>query len=153
MFYQIHLTSSVLDGVGILFRWGEVEEWLVLITMSIPPVWPIFRPFTHRFIKSTITGSKRKSYMYNYKQPYSTTAVGDQSPGFPPPRSPGFPPMVTTTISISSAKDGGSTIVPSETGSRVSNERVPHDILHDKSYSTTWVELSDVNPKDSQHQP
>ncbi|GLI80374.1 hypothetical protein PoHVEF18_008728 [Penicillium ochrochloron] len=149
------LSEDSSYGVGILFCWGEVEEWLVLITMSIPPVWPLFRPFTNRFIKSTLTGSKRKSYMYNYKQPYSTTAVGDQSPGFPPPMSPGFPPpIVTTTISISSAKDGATTIVPSETSSRISNEQIPHNILQDKSSSTTWVELSNVkDSKDPRYSP
>jgi hypothetical protein len=88
--------------------------------------------------------------MYNYKQPYSTTAVGDQSPGFPPP-------MVTTTISISSAKDGATPIVPSETSSRVSNERIPHNILQDKGSSTTWVELSNLkdpkDPKDPRYSP
>lgn len=69
------------------------------------------------------------------------------SPGFPPP-------MVTTTISISSARDGRTTIVPSETGSRISDERIPHNILQDKGSPTTWVELSDVkDPKDPRYSP
>ncbi|KAF3386979.1 hypothetical protein F1880_001639 [Penicillium rolfsii] len=123
------LSEDSSYGVGILFCWGEVEEWLVLITMSIPPVWPLFRPFSNRFINSNLTGSKQRSHMYNCKRPYSTTAVGDQSPGFPLPISPKFPPpMVTTTISISSAKNGAPTIMPSEMRS---DDR-------DASFKTTW---------------
>lgn len=62
--------------------------------------------------------------------------------------------MVTTTISISSARDGATSAVPSETDSRPSNERVPHDVLHGKSSSTTWVELSEVKDlEDARHSP
>ncbi|EPS31718.1 hypothetical protein PDE_06675 [Penicillium oxalicum 114-2] len=117
------LSDDSSYGVGILFCWGEIEEWLVLITMSIPPVWPLFRPFTTRFVKSA-TGSQRKSYMYILKPPCSTTAVGDQSPGLPPP-------LVTTRISISSVQDLKTTdtaVVPSETGSRISDERTLYDL-------------------------
>lgn len=131
-----------LDGVGTLFLWGEVEEWVVLITMSIPPVWPLFRPFTSRFIKSHVSRTPGPSYHYNYKHPgYSSTAVASpMSPNFPPP-------MVTTTISISSAKDGATTVVPSETGSRISDERTPHNILDKNDAAGTWVELGKIPDK------
>ncbi|KAJ5234167.1 uncharacterized protein N7469_003335 [Penicillium citrinum] len=129
-------------GVGTLFLWGEVEEWVVLITMSIPPVWPLFRPFTSRFIKSHVSRTPGPSYHYNYKHPgYSSTAVASpMSPNFPPP-------MVTTTISISSAKDGATTVVPSETGSRISDERTPHNILDKNDTAGTWVELGKIPDK------
>ncbi|KAJ5589774.1 hypothetical protein N7450_003746 [Penicillium hetheringtonii] len=129
-------------GVGTLFLWGEVEEWVVLITMSIPPVWPLFRPFTSRFIKSHVSRTPGPSYHYNYKHPgYSSTAVASpMSPNFPPP-------MVTTTISISSAKDGATTVVPSETGSRISDERTPHNILDKNDAAGTWVELGKIPDK------
>lgn len=136
------LTMHFLDGVGTLFLWGEVEEWVVLITMSIPPVWPLFRPFTSRFIKSHVSRTPGPSYHYNYKHPgYSSTAVASpMSPNFPPP-------MVTTTISISSAKDGATTVVPSETGSRISDERTPHNILDKNDAAGTWVELGKIPDK------
>ena len=139
------LTISLTDGVGTLFLWGEVEEWVVLITMSIPPVWPLFRPFTSKFIKSNATRSQQRynynyGYNYNSKQPYSTTAIGDQSPGFPPPNY--APPLITTTISISSAKDAD-TIAASEAESRLSDERMPHNIIHDKN-AQPWVEMREM---------
>lgn len=62
--------------------------------------------------------------------------------------------MVTTTISISSAREEATKIVTPETDSRPSNEHVPHDILHDKSSSETWLELSEVKDlKDARHSP
>ncbi|KAJ5396654.1 hypothetical protein N7509_004767 [Penicillium cosmopolitanum] len=57
------LSDDPSYGVGILFRWGEVEEWIVLISMSIPPVWPLFRPITKRFIKSAGYSRSPKNYM------------------------------------------------------------------------------------------
>lgn len=111
--------------------------------MSIPPVWPLFRPFTHRFIKSNLTRSNQQNYNYNYnynynsKVPQSTTAVGDQSPGFPPP-------LVTTTISISSMKDAKTVCEQSESSSRVSDERTPHNFVHDKNVQP-WVEMKDYH--------
>ncbi|KAJ5102558.1 hypothetical protein N7532_003087 [Penicillium argentinense] len=139
------LTEDSSYGVGTLFLWGEVEEWVVLITMSIPPVWPLFRPFTTRFIKSNFSRTPGPDYKYNYgyKRPgYSSTAVASpMSPNFPPP-------MITTTINISSAKDGATTIIPSETGSRISDERTPHDILDKNSNAQGgWVELGKVPDK------
>jgi len=134
---RLHDTNYLIDGVGTLFLWGEIEEWIVLITMSIPPVWPLFRPYTSKFIKSNPVRSQ-KHYSYKYdssKQPYSTTAVGDQSPGFPPP-------LVTTTISISSTKDAA-TIAASESESRVSGERTPRNMIHDKN-AQPWMEMNEM---------
>lgn len=53
------LTCFGEDGIGILFRWGEVEEWLVIICSSIPPVWPLFRPYCQRFLDSVPKTSHR----------------------------------------------------------------------------------------------
>ncbi|KAI9662267.1 MAG: hypothetical protein M1821_008434 [Bathelium mastoideum] len=47
--------SGFLEGedasyhLGILFEWGEVEEWLVIIAMSVPPTWPLIKPCYERF--------------------------------------------------------------------------------------------------------
>ncbi|KAJ5669969.1 uncharacterized protein N7477_005332 [Penicillium maclennaniae] len=144
------LTEDSSYGVGTLFLWGEVEEWIVLITMSIPPVWPLFRPFTSKFIKSNHTRSQRRyndqyGYKYNSKGPYSTTAVGDQSPGFPPANFP--PPLVTTTISISSAKETA-TIAASEDETRLSNEHTPRNLVHDKAVQP-WVEMDEIRGRRS----
>lgn len=113
--------------------------------MSIPPVWPLFRPFTTRFIKSNLSrtpGPSNYNYNYQYKNAgYSTTAIASpMSPNFPPP-------MVTTTISISSAKDGATTVVPSETGSRISDERTPHNILDKSDARGAWVEMGEIPDK------
>lgn len=131
-------------GVGTLFLWGEVEEWIVLITMSIPPVWPLFRPFTHKFIKSTQSRSKPPTYpTYNHKKTGSTTAVNSpMSPNFPPP-------LITTTISISSAKEAQATVAPSEVSSRSSNEREPRQILPTANAQGGWVEMTDINHRHS----
>lgn len=143
--YILYEDSSY--GVGTLFLWGEVEEWIVLITMSIPPVWPLFRPFTHKFIKSTNSRSQPPTYpTYNYKKTASTTAVNSpMSPNFP-----NFPPpLITTTISISSAKEAQTTVAPSEASSRSSNEREPRQILPPSNAQGGWVEMTDVNHRRS----
>ncbi|KAJ5655973.1 hypothetical protein N7507_007923 [Penicillium longicatenatum] len=134
------LTTDSSYGVGILFRWGEVEEWIVLITMSIPPVWPLFRPFTSRFIKSTNSRSGPQ-YAYKNNQAYgsvplygSTAVASPMSPNFPPP-------LITTTISVSSMKEEATTLA----SSRGSDERVPHNIISDKG--EPWVELKEVDLK------
>ena len=64
LFSYAHFTHSTAntkyaDGIGILFRWGEVEEWLVIICMSIPPVWPLFRPYCERFLNLTSQNASR----------------------------------------------------------------------------------------------
>ncbi|KAF2229101.1 hypothetical protein EV356DRAFT_437826, partial [Viridothelium virens] len=47
--------TSFLEGedasyhLGILFEWGQVEGWLVLIAMSVPPTWPLVKPYYERF--------------------------------------------------------------------------------------------------------
>ncbi|KAJ5224013.1 hypothetical protein N7468_008555 [Penicillium chermesinum] len=128
-------------GVGTLFLWGEVEEWLVLITMSIPPVWPLFRPFTSKFIKSTSSRGQPPAYAYgyNYKRTGSITGVNSPlSPSFPPP-------LITTTISVSSAKEAQNTIMPSEASTRSSDEREPRQILPNTSAQGGWVEMSPVH--------
>ncbi|OQE29709.1 hypothetical protein PENSTE_c002G03056 [Penicillium steckii] len=89
-------------GVGILFRWGEVEEWIVLISMSIPPVWPLFRPITRRFIKSA--GYSRSPKNYQAYDKYASTR-GDLATS-------GQTPVVTTTISVSSVKGASGTTEP-----------------------------------------
>ncbi|KAJ5884444.1 hypothetical protein N7504_012016 [Penicillium tannophilum] len=135
------LTTDSSYGVGILFRWGEVEEWIVLITMSIPPVWPLFRPFTSRFIK---TNNSRSGPQYAYKNNqaygsvplYGSTAVASpMSPNFPPP-------LITTTISVSSMKEEATTVA----SSRGSDERVPHNMISDGK-GEPWVELKEVDLK------
>ena len=90
------LTANA-DGDGILFLWGEIEEWVVLIAMSIPPIWPLFRPLFQRVIKTTTS----QSWSRRYKQDYGAQSSALASPTagtFPPPR-------ITTTISISSNKE------------------------------------------------
>ncbi|KAJ5083913.1 hypothetical protein NUU61_008492 [Penicillium alfredii] len=133
------LSDDSSYGVGVLFRWGEIEEWVVLITMSIPPVWPLFRPFTHKFIKSTSSRSQPR----NYQQPYGTSAPGDRASLAPPP-------LVTTTISISSSKEPTPTSVPvgasSDSVSKYSDDHqeVPYNVLSDKNMEAAWVQLSDL---------
>ncbi|KAJ5579520.1 uncharacterized protein N7459_005505 [Penicillium hispanicum] len=123
------LTEDSSYGVGALFCWGEVEEWVVLITMSIPPVWPLFRPFMQRFIQSN--------------QQYSSTAAGDQ------PSSAFSPPLVTTTISISSTKDTPTTRVGSESNSRGSLEKSAHKPVAGKAAQRqeAWAESSEVEKR------
>lgn len=127
------------DGVGILFRWGEVEEWVVLITMSIPPVWPLFRPLTSRFIKSA--GLSRSPHQYIYDQYGSKRGeMGSNA----------APPIVTTTISISSTKGVSAAAEPvgasssADSFSRYDEEEpeTPHTVLSGSGDPEGWVELS-----------
>ncbi|KAJ5327716.1 hypothetical protein MYU51_020185 [Penicillium brevicompactum] len=126
-------------GVGVLFRWGEVEEWIVLITMSIPPVWPIFRPLTHRFIKSTNNRSQPQYKLYNEYGQFASTTRATQSVA---------PPIVTTTISISSMKgrqQSADTVDASSCGSlsRFGEDEpeTPHTILSHNGDPEGWVEM------------
>jgi hypothetical protein len=130
----------IIDGVGILFRWGEVEEWIVLITMSIPPVWPLFRPLTHSFIRSTANHSQPQYKQNGYYGNYGSTTRGNQSSA---------PPIVTTTISISSQKGAAAsatTAGPSSSAdslSRFGDEpETPHTILSHNGDPEGWVEMS-----------
>ncbi|KAJ5656776.1 hypothetical protein N7507_008726 [Penicillium longicatenatum] len=127
-------------GVGILFRWGEVEEWVVLISMSIPPVWPLFRPFTRRFIKSTgHSRSPHQNYLYN-QYDSKRAELNSQAE----------PPIITTTISISSTKGVSAAVEPvgasSSSGSisRYEEEEpeMPHTVLSRNGDPEGWVELS-----------
>ncbi|KAJ5359106.1 uncharacterized protein N7496_011519 [Penicillium cataractarum] len=127
-------------GVGILFRWGEVEEWVVLISMSIPPVWPLFRPFTRHFIKSN--GQSRSLPPYkNYNQ--YASSKGDLT-------SPIAGPVITTTISISSTKGPSSSAEPARAESSAGSftrydeeeAETPHTVLSSTGGPEGWVEMS-----------
>ena len=130
----------IIDGVGILFRWGEVEEWIVLITMSIPPVWPLFRPLTHHFIRSTANLSQPQYKQNGYYGNYGSTTRGNQSSA---------PPIVTTTISISSQKGAAATATTAARLLRQTRFRdlgrrpeTPHTILSHNGDPEGWVEMS-----------
>ncbi|KAJ5106532.1 hypothetical protein N7456_003207, partial [Penicillium angulare] len=117
-------------GVGTLFRWGEVEEWVVLITMSIPPVWPLFRPLTTRFIKSGGFSRSPNQYMQYNQYGSRSTKHGEMG-------STAAPPIVTTTISISSTKGVSAAVEPvgasssADSFSRYDEEEpeTPHTVL------------------------
>ncbi|CAI7655499.1 unnamed protein product [Penicillium glandicola] len=125
------------DGVGILFCWGEIEEWVVLITMSIPPVWPLFRPLTHGFVKSM---SNRSQPQYNYPD------YGHSSPMTRGNKSDR--PIVTTTISISSHNGVARTAdtvnaSSSDSLSRFKEEpETPHTLLGHNGDPEGWVEMA-----------
>ena len=59
------LTCLDKDHLGTLFTWGEVEEWLVIIAMSIPPTWPLFKSGYERFAR---TGSYLSGEKYDCNQ-------------------------------------------------------------------------------------
>ncbi|KAF2233624.1 hypothetical protein EV356DRAFT_468184 [Viridothelium virens] len=65
--------SGFLEGadasyhLGILFTWGEVEEWLVIIAMSVPPTWPLFKPFCQRFAHIVSRSSSHLSSGKHYE--------------------------------------------------------------------------------------
>ncbi|RJE26966.1 hypothetical protein PHISCL_00667 [Aspergillus sclerotialis] len=82
-------------GVGTLFLWGEIEEWIVLIAMSVPPVWPLFRPWVQGLVKTATSESRSRRYKQEY--PYGSSAGGGSA----------VPPKVTTTVSITSSTRGG----------------------------------------------
>ncbi|OGE50159.1 hypothetical protein PENARI_c018G04992 [Penicillium arizonense] len=127
-------------GAGILFRWGEVEEWIVLITMSIPPVWPLFRPLTHRFIRSTVNRSQPQYKQNGDYGNYGSTTRGNQSIA---------PPVVTTTISISSQKGATASATmagPSSSADSLTRfgeeAETPHTIFSHNGDPEGWVEMS-----------
>ncbi|KAJ5654400.1 hypothetical protein N7490_001403 [Penicillium lividum] len=135
------LSDDPSYGVGTLFRWGEVEEWVVLISMSIPPVWPLFRPFTTKFIKSHGSSGPRNNYQYDQ---YGSTVRGTMNPQ-------GEAPMITTTISISSTKGVTAAAVPvsssSSSGDSISRfeedePETPHTVLNGNGDPEGWVEMS-----------
>ncbi|KAJ5166956.1 uncharacterized protein N7482_005737 [Penicillium canariense] len=127
-------------GVGILFRWGEVEEWVVLITMSIPPVWPLFRPFTHRFINSNGPSRSLPPYRGYNQDPSSKGDLASATAG----------PVITTTISISSTKDVSAAAEPTHPSSSAGSisryegeePEAPHTVLSHTGGPEGWVEMA-----------
>ncbi|KAI9699843.1 MAG: hypothetical protein M1820_007018 [Bogoriella megaspora] len=63
------------DASCTLFVWGEVEEWLVIIAMSIPPTWPLFKPYCERFVGMV----SRKSSHFSGGKHYSSKKNGASS--------------------------------------------------------------------------
>jgi hypothetical protein len=147
-----------------LFLWGELEEWIVLIAMSIPPIWPLFRPYMQRFIKTTTSQSRSRQYKQTYPQ---SSATGCPS-GLASPR-------VTTTVTISSNKDaptspskmrmskygevieeplgsplGTETAVEEEVSESRRSLPVVDNIRNSKKLQEGWMELSDL--KEQGHQ-
>lgn len=51
-----------LDGtweLPIVVAWGYVENYAVLIALSIPPIWPLLKPYFADRITGSSSGSKR----------------------------------------------------------------------------------------------
>ena len=40
-----HAPEDPMWQLAILTIWGQVELWIVLIALSIPPIWPLVKPF------------------------------------------------------------------------------------------------------------
>lgn len=108
--------------------------------MSIPPVWPLFRPFTTRFINSTgHSRSPHNNYIYNQ---YDSKRAELNSHA--------EPPIITTTISISSTKGVHAAAEPvgasSSSGSisRFEEEEpeTPHTVLSGNGDPEGWMEMS-----------
>lgn len=108
--------------------------------MSIPPVWPLFRPFTHRFISSH--GQSRSAPPYKGYNQYASSR-GDLTSAV-------AGPIITTTISISSTKGPSAAAEPvraaSSAGSfsRYDEEEpeTPHTVLNSTSGPEGWMEMS-----------
>ncbi|KAI9687093.1 MAG: hypothetical protein M1822_002503 [Bathelium mastoideum] len=70
--------SGFLEGadasyhLGILFEWGEVEEWLVIIAMSVPPTWPLIKPCYERFCRIV----SRSSSLWSREKHFDTHLKG-----------------------------------------------------------------------------
>ena len=60
--------ARLTDHLGTLFLWGEVEEWLLIICMCIPPTWPLFKPYFERFLETT-SRSRNRSTNSNARHP------------------------------------------------------------------------------------
>jgi hypothetical protein len=108
--------------------------------MSIPPVWPLFRPLTHRFIKSTSNRSQPQYKLYNEYGQFASTTRATQSAA--------PPPIVTTTISILSQKgrqQSADTVNASSSDSlsRFDEDEpeTPHTILSHNGDPEGWVEM------------
>lgn len=108
--------------------------------MSIPPVWPLFRPITRRFIKSA--GYSRSPKNYQAYDKYASTR-GDLATS-------GQTPVVTTTISVSSVKGASGTTEPvrasssadSYSGYDEETPETPHFVLRQAGDPEGWVEMS-----------
>lgn len=128
-----------IDGVAVLFLWGEVEEWIVLITMCIPPVWPLFRPFAQRFIENATSRSRSRPQQYALDN--RTDKDGSSSRM--------WPPRVTTTISVSSFNEAIPTTVPS---GKSSDSMMKHaDRGGGRDMQEAWMELPDYEEKSILH--
>lgn len=154
------------DGVGMLFLWGSLEEWLVLVAMLIPPIWPLFRPFVQRFVKISTSHSRSRQYKQNYAQSSAT--------GGPSLASKMAPPRINTTVSVSShagplpspsskvrlskygelIEESTDSPVETETSTAVDEEsadtkrnslQVVDNIRNSKKLQSGWVELRDLN--------
>lgn len=135
-----------IDGVAVLFLWGEVEEWIVLITMCIPPVWPLFRPFAQRFINTATSRSRSRPQQY---APYNRTDKESHS-------SRAWPPRVTTTISVSSANGATPTTIPSGKSTESMLKHIdqggePYDAFPNRNRQEAWVELPDYEEGSTNH--
>ncbi|KAJ5885500.1 hypothetical protein N7495_010010 [Penicillium taxi] len=139
---QFILVEDSTYGTGLLFRWGEIEEWVVLICMSIPPVWPLLRPITSKFIASSNGKSSQGPYTSKGYNQFASTGRDLTSTV--------EAPIVTTTISISSNKNGGTTGTERvETSSSDSiiryDEERPHNVLNTSGDPEGWVEMTGYN--------
>ena len=140
---RLDTKATFIDGVAILFLWGEVEEWIVLITMCIPPVWPLFRPLVQRFLETTTSRSRSRHQNYT---PYNRTDQDGNSSRL-------WPPRVTTTISVSSVNGTTTTAVsPGKSSDSTINhddqqEEEPHKAFYDRNMKETWVELPDLEER------
>lgn len=54
-----HTPTDPTWSVAIVVIWGQVELWIVLIALSIPPIWPLVKPFFHEV--STRLGTKGRT--------------------------------------------------------------------------------------------
>jgi len=50
-------TDAMFD-LAIIVIWGQVELWIVLIALSIPPVWPLVKPYVQEISSKIQTRSK-----------------------------------------------------------------------------------------------
>ncbi|KAJ5894609.1 hypothetical protein N7495_006300 [Penicillium taxi] len=136
-------TDSTWES-GVLFRWGEIEEWVVLICMSIPPVWPLFRPITSKFLNSGAKSYPNQGLNYTSKGYNQFASTGPQETIVDPP-------VVTTTIHISSNKVPVPGVKPTGTSSSSAEslivEEGPQTTLrtHGGGEAEGWVEMSQYN--------
>ncbi|KAJ5888105.1 hypothetical protein N7495_008146 [Penicillium taxi] len=117
---------------GILFCWGEIEEWIVLICMSIPPIWPLLYPIANRFILSKGSKTYPPTGAYaskGYNQFASTGAQGTI--------------LETTTIAITTNKAPATGVHASDssTESLIDSEAQKTVRAHDGE-GQGWIEMN-----------